>query len=64
MIYMKFRYLNYLYARFFHYFWIVCPSCGEFFGGHEKKKSTLRHKGYIEIDGIKKIVCSGCHNQT
>lgn len=29
------RRLNERYARFHGYFWLTCPSCGEFFGGHE-----------------------------
>lgn len=29
------RWLNRLYAGLFGYFWLPCPLCGEYFGGHE-----------------------------
>lgn len=29
------RLLNRLYARVMGYFWMPCPLCGEYFGGHE-----------------------------
>lgn len=28
-----------LYARCAGYFWLPCPSCGEYFGGHERARS-------------------------
>ncbi|HUT59316.1 MAG TPA: hypothetical protein VNA25_15815 [Phycisphaerae bacterium] len=31
----RFRWLSWLYAYLFHYFWLPCPICGRQFGGHE-----------------------------
>ena len=29
------RRLHRIYARLMGYFWLPCPKCGEYFGGHE-----------------------------
>ena len=34
------RILAKLYADFFGYFWLPCPICGKFFGGHECRGSV------------------------
>lgn len=34
---MRFRTLNKLYAKTFGYFWLPCPNCGQYCGGHEWK---------------------------
>lgn len=34
---MKFRLLNKWYANFMGYFWLPCPLCKQYFGGHEWK---------------------------
>ena len=31
----RWRLVNHLYAFTFGYFWLPCPLCGEYFGGHE-----------------------------
>lgn len=31
------RWFNKLYADVFGYFWLPCPRCGRYFGGHEWK---------------------------
>lgn len=31
------RFLHHFYAWLFGYFWIPCPVCQDFFGGHEVK---------------------------
>ena len=31
----KFRFFNKIYAYLLGYFWVSCPICGEYFGGHE-----------------------------
>jgi len=42
---MRFRLLNKIYANFFGYFWLECPLCSQFFGGHEwKDENTLWRK--------------------
>ena len=33
----RFRFLNKIYANIAGYFWLPCPICGEYFGGHEWK---------------------------
>ena len=42
-----FRFYNKIYAKLFHYFWLPCPVCGRFFGGHEVKEiiSTKNREG-------------------
>jgi hypothetical protein len=37
---MKFRWMHKLYAKVFGYFWLPCPVCGEYFGGHEVTRET------------------------
>lgn len=39
---MENRQFNEMYARSNGYFWLPCPSCKQFFGGHE----SLTLKGY------------------
>lgn len=34
------RWSHKLYAKTFGYFWLPCPICGEYFGGHEVKYGT------------------------
>lgn len=37
----KYRLLNKLYATLLGYFWLKCPLCSQYFGGHEKSGSLL-----------------------
>jgi len=30
------RWVHHLYANLFGYFWVPCPICEKYFGGHEK----------------------------
>jgi len=51
---MKHRYLNKIYAKFFGYFWLPCPLCGQMFGGHEwedidGKPSTIPDPDHMKI---------------
>ena len=49
------RLLHRLYAKLFGYFWLPCPICGEYFGGHEKGQGCLYddwHRG--------RGTCSNC----
>jgi hypothetical protein len=62
---MKFpRWLHKWYANFSGYFWLPCPLCGNFFGGHEWK---IDNKGdayiLIDPDGSGKAVCPNCHER-
>jgi hypothetical protein len=34
-LFRKFRFLNQIYAFVLGYFWLPCPVCGNYFGGHE-----------------------------
>lgn len=36
------RFLNWLYAELFNYFWLPCPICGQMFGGHECGQTGYR----------------------
>jgi hypothetical protein len=50
---MRFRLFNKLYADIFGYFWLPCPLCGQYFGGHEWTSRTAHTK-----DG--KGICPDC----
>lgn len=41
------RFLNHVYAILNGYFWLPCPICNEYFGGHEYKCSLMTswHEG-------------------
>jgi hypothetical protein len=30
------RWIHKVYAKLFGYYWLACPLCGQFFGGHEE----------------------------
>lgn len=47
------RILHHLYAFVCGYFWLPCPRCGEYFGGHEWMNHPL-----AGIDG--KGICPAC----
>jgi hypothetical protein len=51
---MKYRLLNKLYAHLFGYFWLPCPQCGQFFGGHE-----WRYVSQHNNEG--KGICMNCY---
>ena len=53
---MKFRLLNEIYADLFGYFWIPCPLCGEYFGGHEWKEGNDLMLNFHEGQGV----CPDC----
>lgn len=46
---MKNRLYNMLYAKYNHYFWLPCPSCGNKFGGHEWR-TDLFHENSIPTE--------------
>ena len=50
------RKLHKLYAYLFGYFWLPCPVCGKYFGGHEiaNKESII---ALYSKDGRGKLVC-------
>ncbi len=51
----KIRWLSHFYAKITGYFWLACPICGYYFGGHECTGDYLMtglHTG--------KAVCSDC----
>ena len=39
------RWINRLWARLAHLFWLPCPRCGEMFGGHERGPTTFDYPG-------------------
>jgi len=64
---MKFRLLNKLFANLFGYFWLTCPNCGKYFGGHEinfspfgKVKLVKSSDGYYHS----MCVCPDCEKDT
>ena len=55
------RFLNRLYAELFGYFWLGCPLCGEFFGGHEwTNHDSLDGKGICNACARKRVLACGC----
>lgn len=48
------RKYNQIYAFILGYFWLRCPICNEYFGGHE---GTNEPRLYIG-EGLSKLVCS------
>ncbi len=42
------RWLHRLYAAVMGYFWLPCPRCGRYFGGHEMGGGRIDHGGYGE----------------
>ena len=51
---VKSRFLNWLYAFIFGYFWLPCPLCGKNFGGHESHGMLMTSYG----GGV--CVCYNC----
>lgn len=51
---LRHRTFNRFWAHFRGYFWIPCPRCNQFFGGHERPK---KRKYYY---GGGKILCPQC----
>lgn len=52
------RVFNKMYANMFGYFWIPCPRCGEYFGGHEWKHTNI---GMSTADqNVSSAVCTKC----
>lgn len=42
---MNHRWLNKIYAKLNGYFWIPCPVCGQYFGGHEWDDENTIYEG-------------------
>lgn len=53
---MRFRLYNHLYALFNRYFWLPCPLCGKYFGGHEWKSGNDIYHGNGSGEGV----CPDC----
>lgn len=49
------RFLNRIYARLHGYFWLPCPNCGRYFGGHE-----IGRLGYPTETGTWRVCCLWC----
>lgn len=56
---MKFRLFNKIYAKLFGYFWLPCPICEQYFGGHEWLIGTFNFPSSIKGKGI----CPDCTRQ-
>ena len=55
------RSLNRIYAVANGYFWLPCPLCGEYYGGHEVGSIAV---GVATGEpGIRHLVCNTCANQ-
>lgn len=51
------RWFNHLYAILGAYFWLPCPICGEYFGGHEVSGVLL------DTSFSGKCICPNCPNE-
>lgn len=52
------RWFHWTYAHAFAYYWLPCPLCGEYYGGHES-----HYGGYIDVPapgGGSYTVCDTC----
>lgn len=61
------RLLHKLYAFIFGYFWLPCPKCGRYFGGHEKHGGIIWNepgKGVIMCDRHTDDINSELNNET
>lgn len=56
---MRFRLLNKIYANIMGYFWLPCPLCGQYFGGHEWKYGEY-HSIPSKKKGIYTGICPDC----
>lgn len=55
------RKLHEAYARYNGYFWLPCPVCGEWFGGHEKGGGNARHIEPVEDEPYRAhSTCPNC----
>lgn len=50
------RWIHWLWAKAFGYFWLPCPACGKMFGGHEIE--NVWTVPVISDDGCAYCVCS------
>ena len=58
---MKRRLLNKIYAFIHGYFWLPCPICGQYFGGHEWQTDREASAVMLENDAIGGIgICPDC----
>lgn len=55
------RWLHESWANFAGYFWLPCPLCGEYFGGHEWKVGSPNHS-IMTSWNTGSGVCPNCHD--
>jgi len=60
---MKHRLLEKQYANRMGYFWLPCPLCGIFFGGHEWKNGDEYSIPIKNRPGFFKGICPDCGNK-
>lgn len=49
------KWIHFIYAHLFGYFWLPCPKCGRMFGGHQAKASIW--EGDIIEPGMGQMTC-------
>ena len=57
---MKYRLLNRIYAFIHGYFWLPCPICGQYFGGHEWKTDSPNAFVQLADDTGGTGICPDC----
>ena len=53
------RWMHKVYAFAFGYFWLPCPECGRWFGGHEEGGGTLWVSG-TKTSRSGHLLCPNC----
>lgn len=57
---MRFRVVHRWYAAAFGYFWLPCPLCGQWFGGHEWR-GVGGHPSVTVAEGLgRRGICPDC----
>ena len=62
---MKHRLFNKFYAKLTGHFWLPCPLCAQYFGGHEWDiRSTSKSQSIIinYAMGLRKGICPDCRD--
>jgi len=54
----KIRWFQKIYAILFGYFWLPCPICGKYFGGHEWQDNNYTALQISQYEG--NAVCINC----
>lgn len=57
------RWMHRIWARFGGYFWLPCPVCNQYFGGHEVRDTNATLYS-VPYNGSGRITCRHCIERT